>query len=311
MSVAFILGQRQTAYDPTGLIAFHETEAQVRDAYQQAAETTGIDVEHLLHNIADGEQQRRVVASVGLAAAMIGIHDVLLGRGFDPVAIGGLSLGTMVGTALAGSLDRAELYRLLLLAEMADAPDETGRAQGCAGAVLPVGSEYESFYGTQEGIWLAGDFGMHESGAFRMLLVAGYRDVLDEVASRVPKEYFLFNEEPIAPHCPLRQHVADQVAEHLKSVTLADPVTRLCSCLERGTLTTASEVADMLVRNIVSTVHLDAITQEMVSNGAKLGVVLGPTLPHTFEFPFPIVYVDAPEHISQIASTALTAGITL
>ena len=311
MSVAFILGQRQTAYDPANLIRLHKAEFRLQDAYTEAAETTGIDVEHLLNNVAEGERAKRVVASVGLAAAMIGIHDVLRDRGIAPAAIGGLSLGTMVGSALAEALTRPDLYRLLALAENADEPDLTGRAQGCAGAVLPIGEKYESFYGGQEGIWLAGDFGMHESGAFRMLLLAGYRDALEEAASRVPKEYFQFNEEVIAPHCPLRQHVADAVAEYLKEVPVADPTVRLCSCIERGTLSTASEVADMLVRNMVTGVDLDAVSGEMIAAGAKIGLVLGPTLPPVFEFPFPVVYLDAPEDFEKIEPAALAAGIKL
>ena len=310
MSIAFILGQKNVSYDPAGLIALYETEPDIRAAYHLAADATGIDLDALLHNRGTGEKEQRCVASVGLAAAMMGIYDVLIGRGVVPAAIGGLSLGTMASAALAGSLDRGDLLRILYRAEAADEAVPGARQQACTGAVLPVGCDYESFYGGREGYWLAGDFGMHESGAFRMLLLSGYRDALEAEAAKHPKEWFVFSEEIIAPHCPLRQHVADLVAAELKQLTLADPRLRLCSCLERGTLTTAAEVEDVLVRNVVSTVDLDNLSQEMVSHGATMGVVLGPTLPKTFEFPFPITYVDEPAHLDQVCASmaATTAG---
>ncbi|MGA8117310.1 MAG: acyltransferase domain-containing protein [Actinocatenispora sp.] len=311
MSIAFVLGQKNVSYDPAGLIAFYETEPKVKAAYDLAAETTGMDVDKLLRNLGDDEQERRSVASVGLAAAMVGIHDVLRERGVQPSAIGGLSLGTIVSSCLAGSLGRRDLFDILYAAEQADKAVPGERTQGCAGAVLPVGCEYDSFYGGQDGIWLAGDFGMHESGAFRMLLLSGYLDSLQEAASKQPKEYFVFSEEVIAHHCPLRQHVADLVAEKLKKITLTDPELRLCSCLERRTLTAAAEVEEMLVRNVTNPVYLDHLSQEMISHGAKLGVALGPTLPKTYELPFPVVHVESPKDLDALGSAALAAGITL
>jgi [acyl-carrier-protein] S-malonyltransferase len=242
---------------------------------------------------------------------MTGLYDLLRDRGLEPAAVGGLSLGTMVSCAIAGSIARADLFRLLVDAELGDEPSREGRIQACAGAVLPVGSDYETFYGGREGIWLAGDFGMHESGAFRMLLLSGYRDALEAAAAHVPPEYFVFTDEPMAPHCPLRAHVAERVAARLATVPLADPDVVLCSALERGVLTTAAEVADVFVRNIVSPVHLDHLTGEMVARGARMGLVLGPTLPQTFEFPFPVGYLDSPESLEQFEALAATVGVRL
>jgi [acyl-carrier-protein] S-malonyltransferase len=311
MSVAFILGLRQTTYDPGNLIRFHAAESRVRDAYQEASEATGIAAHDLLHNTAEGERAKRVVASVGLAAGMIGIHDVLVARGVVPTAIGGMSMGAMVGTALVNALSRPDLYRLLAFADEADGPDPDGPAQGCVGAIVPIGTDYESLYGVREGVWVAADFGMHESGAFRMLLLAGYQDALNESTKHLPKEFLVPSEEIIAPHCPLRQKVADKVAEYLKKVDIADPTVRMVSCLGRGTLTTASEIRDMLADNITSGMSLDTVSQEMAVGGTRLGIVLGPTLPPVFEYPFPVAYVDAPEDVDQIRGMALAAGVRL
>lgn len=311
MSIAFILGLRQATYDPSNLIRFHAAEAKVRDAYQEAAEATGLDVEHLLHNTAEGEQAKRVVASVGLAAGMIGIHDVLVGRGIVPTAIGGMSMGAMVGTTLVNALSRPDLYRLLAFADNADGPDPDGPAQGCVGAVVPIGMDYETLYGVREGVWVAADFGMHESGAFRMLLLAGYKDALEEATGHLPKELLVPSEEIIAPHCPLRKHVADQVGEYLKKIDIADPTVRMVSCLGRGILSTASEIREMLADNITTGMSLDTVSQEMAFGGTRLAVVLGPTLPPVFEYPFPVAYVDAPEHVDQLPGLALAAGVKL
>lgn len=312
MSVALILGQRQTAYDPADLIRLHAEQPRLQAAYAQAATATGYDLEKILHNRGERESERRAVASVGLAAAMIGLHDVLLDRGIEPVAIGGMSLGFMVSCALAGSIDRDDLYRLLADAELGDEADPAARAQGCVGAVVPVDRDFESLYGDHgDDVWVAADFGMHESGAFRMLLLAGYRDALDAVAARVPEGYVLVSDEILAPHCPLRAHVAELLARRLETLTITDPSVRLASCLEQGLLRTSAEVIDALVRNIVAPVHLDYLTGEMVAHGARHGIVLGPTLPKVFEFPFPVDYLDSPESLDRLGALAPTAGASL
>ncbi|MFI5908332.1 hypothetical protein [Dactylosporangium sp. NPDC051541] len=299
MTVAFILGQKNLNYDPAGLIALHEQCPAVRDSYTGVGRWSGNDPELLVRGSEDPVVRSRTI-SLGLAAAMLGIADVLRERGVRPAVVGGISLGAMVAAALAGAVPRRQLIELLARTAEDDVPLDPARPEGCVAAVLPLGQTYEEFYGTRPGIWFGGDFGLHTSGAFRMLLLSGYRDALEELAAGYPPEYFVFSDEDVAVHCALRHRARDEVARRTAAMDFTDPAVPMCSSLEPRELHSAALVRAEFSRNVVEPVHTDHLSDRMRRLGVRLGVVLGPTLPRDgFEFPFPVVYVDAPEHLDQ------------
>ncbi|GAA1539883.1 hypothetical protein GCM10009827_069020 [Dactylosporangium maewongense] len=311
MSLAFILGQKNLAYDPTGLIALYERHQAVRDSYDRAAQWTGIDVALLLRT-ADDATQRSRTTSIGLAAAMLGIADLLGEHGVHPAMVGGISLGAMVSGALSGAVAREDVIGLLGHTDGDQRPDRDELPEGCVAAVLPLGQTYESFYGTRPGVWFAGDFGMHTSGAFRMLLLSGYRDALDELATGYPPEYFVFSEETVAVHSPLRHRARDVLARIAADIEFTVPAVPMCSSLEPRVLHSADQVRSEFSRNVVEPIRADHLTGQMRRLGARLGVILGPTLPRDgFEFPFPVVYVDAPDDIDQVVAAVREHDVLL
>jgi [acyl-carrier-protein] S-malonyltransferase len=308
MSVAFILGQKNLTYDPAGLNALYEQHSAVRESYALAAEWTGVDVKVLLRADDDGAPVRKT--SIGLAAGMLGIADLLEETGIRPSVVGGLSLGAMVAGCVVGAVGRRDVIELLHRTDADDRPETPDHPEGCVAAVLPLGETFESFYGTVPGVWLGGDFGMHTTGAFRMLLLTGYRDALDDLAVQYPPEYFVFSEETIAVHSPLRHQVRDLMTRLTAPIEFRDPTIPLCSSLQQRTLRTSAEVRAMFSRNVVEPVSTDLMSREMRRNGARLGVVLGPTLPRDgFEFPFPVIYVDGPEDIGRVVAAVDEHGL--
>ncbi|GAA3245988.1 hypothetical protein ACFO1B_40425 [Dactylosporangium siamense] len=311
MSLAFILGQKNLTYDPTGLIGLYEQHQAVRDAYERAAEWTGLDVGLLLRTVEDDTQRSRTT-SVGLAAAMLGITDLLGERGVHPAMVGGISLGAMVAGALSGAVSRQDVIGLLGHTDGDQRPDRAELPEGCVAAVLPLGETYESFYGTRPGIWFGGDFGMHTSGAFRMLLLSGYRDAIDQLATGYPPEYFVFSDETVAVHSPLRYRARDVLARIAADITFTDPVVPMCSSLEPRVLHSADQVRSEFSRNVVEPIRAEYLTGQMRRLGARLGVILGPTLPRDgFEFPFPVVYVDSPDDIDHVVAAVREHDVLL
>ncbi|MEZ0095637.1 acyltransferase domain-containing protein [Streptacidiphilus sp. EB129] len=308
MSTAFVLGQKNLTYDPAGLVALYESYPAVRDSYAQAADWSGHQVQDLLHKRAD-DKGLSLVTSVGLTAAMLGIADVLAEQGVLPGTVGGLSLGALTAAAVAGALPRREVVRLLCDTDASDVPESPEHPEGCVAAVLPLGQSVEGFYGTRPGVWFSGDFGMHVSGAFRMVLLSGHREALDRLAAEHPPEYFVFSEEPIAVHSPLRHRARDITARLTAGIEFGDPAVPLCSSLEERTLFTGAEVRSMVARNVVEPVHTDRLAREMRRQGARLGLVLGPTLPRdAFEFPFPVVHIEAPEDVAAAVAAVTEHG---
>jgi hypothetical protein len=115
VTLASIFGTDVLRYQPDGVIEFYDVYPAVRDSYEQAAEWTGLDAKALLHQQGfDGDEQLRLRAvSIALAAAQFGIHDALAEQGIRPGIVGGLSLGGMVSSCVAGQLRRRDLFRVL------------------------------------------------------------------------------------------------------------------------------------------------------------------------------------------------------
>ncbi|GAA2643545.1 hypothetical protein GCM10010399_91910 [Dactylosporangium fulvum] len=317
MSLAFIFGTNLLNYDPRGVAEFHAANPVMQRVYERVGEWTGLDEDLLLRRREDDDpdpEARSRHGSVALAAAMVGIHDVLGEQGIHPGAVGGLSLGSMVSSCLAGVLPRQALFELLMRMDHVGPQDPDGRAEGVAVAFLPVDQEEELLVEPKrDGVWLAGDFGTHPTGTFRILLLSGYREALEQLAAETTVGSVQVQEaNTVAVHTPLRAPVRDSIARVTAGVALADPVLPLCSCLEPRTLTTAAEVADMFSRNAVETIRIDAMSGEMRRHKTRLGLVLGPSLPRGWiDFPFPVVHVESPADLPGVMAGIFEHGVVL
>ncbi|MEZ0095638.1 acyltransferase domain-containing protein [Streptacidiphilus sp. EB129] len=320
MSLAFIFGTNLLNYDPSGIAAFHATQPAVQRLYEQVSGWTGLDLDTLLRrgpqpdlDQVDIETVSRQ-GSIALAAAMVGIHDVLAREGVHPASVGGLSLGAMVSSCLAGALPRRELFELLLRMDHVGPRQPDARPEGVA--VGFIGTEDDPMLYCEpkrEGVYLAGEFGTHPSGAFRTMLLSGYRDALEQLSAEIEVGSVQLQEaNTVAVHSPLRQPVADSVARLVAGAAVGEPVLPMCSSLERRTLTTAAEIRDMFGRNAVETIRIDDMSAEMARHGARLGLVLGPSLPKGWiAFPFPVVHVESPADLSEVTAAIFEFGVVL
>jgi [acyl-carrier-protein] S-malonyltransferase len=57
---------------------------------------------------------------------------------------------------------------------------------------------------------------------------------------------------------------------------------------------------------------LPAVVDEMAGHGVRLGIVLGPTLPAgALRFPFPVVQITRPQHITEAMAAIYEYGVDL
>jgi [acyl-carrier-protein] S-malonyltransferase len=318
MSLAFIFGTNLLNYDPQGVAEFYEKEAVVQRLYGQVSQWTGLDLDTLLRRGSgpsadiDIETESRH-GSIALAAAMIGIHDALAVRGIYPAAVGGLSLGAMVSSCLAGVLPRRGLFELLMQIEHVGPRHPDDRPEGVAVAFAPIEQDPATFYDGHEGVFLGGDFGTHPSETFRILLLTGYRDSLERLVATSPPGSVLMQEaNSVAVHSPLRQSVFESVTEHMAGVELVDPVLPLCSSLAPETLRTADQVRSMFARNAVDTIRIDDMSGALHRHNVRMGLVLGPSLPKGWiKFPFPVVHLERPADLAEMTSAIFEFGVSL
>ena len=321
MSLAFIFGTNLLNYDPRGVMEFHAAHPAMQKVYDKVGAWTGLDLDLLLRRREDDHddmETRSRHGSVALAAAMVGIHDVLAAQGIHPAAVGGLSLGSMVSSSLAGALPRRQLFDLLMRMDHVGPRDPDGPAEGVAVAFLPVDQDEALLVEPKrDGVWLAGDFGTHPTGTFRILLLSGYREALERLAAETAASGGLGQVQvqeanSVAVHTPLRQAVADSIAALAAGAGLGAPVLPLCSSLEPRTLTDAIEVADMFGRNAVETIRIDDMSAEMRRHKTRVGLVLGPSLPRGWiGFPFPVVHVESPADLPEVMAAIFDNGVVL
>lgn len=316
VALASIFGTNLFQYQPDGVIEFYEAYPAVRESFARAAVWTGLGVETLLrqNETYDDDSERIRMASVGLAAAQLGIHDVLVEKGLRPHMVGGLSLGGLVGSAVADAIGRKELIDMLMAGE--HRPQETGqeREEGIAAAYLPLDFDPDYYYGEgREGVFLSCDFGCDAGRRIRIALLSGYRDSLEKLAAQEPEGMINVTEGAgVAVHSPLREPAREMSRERINAMPFTDPTMPLCSCLEQKTLTTADEVREMFIDNVVKPISVVHLTEEMKHNGAQLGLVVGPSpAMNALHYPFPVVFVDSPAAVPQAIAAVFEHGIRL
>jgi [acyl-carrier-protein] S-malonyltransferase len=315
MSLGFIFGTSLLDYDHSGAQEFYDQYPVVREVYRQVDEWTGYGVDALLgaKEFVGAKEDRDRVGPMGLATAMFGIYDVLAEKGIHPAALGGLSMGAMVSSCLAGALSRRQLVETLVATYSSE--DVVGtRPQGIVTAFPLLETDLDWYYGEQrEGVYLGGDFGVQIRGNVRILLLSGYRDALEQLVAEADSgRVQLADGNTVAVHCPLRYESNLMSIAHMRGLDFHDPVVTLCSGVEQKTLTTAAEVEDMFHRNAVEPLNLVALSDQLKQERTRLGLVLGPSLPRDMSrFPFPVVYIDAPEHIEDVVSAIFEMGIKL
>lgn len=316
MALAFIFGSNQFNYQPDGIFEFYDAYPSVRDTFQDVAKWTGLDVDTLLRaDHAEAEPEQRVrINLAGLAAAQLSIHDILVEKGISPSMVGGLSLGGLTASCVAGSLSREDLISLLFRSNQRVEAHEEGRPQGAATAFAPLTVEREWYYGDQrEGVWLGGDFGLEPTGNSRVLMLAGFRDALEKMRDEAPAQTVTVSEDvDVAVHTPLRAAAREETRQQVSEVAFDDPQLTLCSSIEQKTVTTADEVREMFVRNVSEPMNNVHLYEGMKSHGAQLALVVGPSLiKDLLQFPFPVGYVDNPGAIPEAISAIFEHGVEI
>ncbi|MGW7349864.1 acyltransferase domain-containing protein [Streptomyces sp. NPDC054784] len=317
MALAFMFGSNQFNYQPDGILEFYDGNGSVRDTFHDVAKWTGVDVETLLRAdvAAEGDPEHQVrINLVGLAAAQLSIHDILVEKGIRPAIVGGLSLGGLVASCVAGALSREDLISLLFRSNQRFEPHQDGRPQAAATVFASLDGDPAWYYGDEhEGVWLGGDFGLEPTGRSRVLMLAGYRDALEKLRDAAPEHTVTVSYDvDVAVHTPLREAAREETRQQVSEVAFAAPRLKLCSSIQQQTLTTAEEVREMFVRNVAEPMSMVHLAEGMRHEGAQLALVVGPSLiKDLLRFPFPVGYVDRPGAIPEAVSALFEHGVDI
>ena len=228
----------------------------VRSTYDEVAELTGVPVERMLAGeLPDDLRERRTIGMVREAASALAVHEQLAVSGIRPGALGGLSLGAMTASCLAGAVGwRAFLDVLVRSGGHED--DADGPEEGLAIAAVAAGQDPDELTVAGE-VYRAGYFGRTADNGQDVYLLAGILAALHRLAGdRAPGQVTVLPGRAVAVHTPLRSHLRDALAPHIAGMAFTAPEVPLYSCFDEKRLTTAEDVRDVFLRNPVDPIDL-------------------------------------------------------
>ncbi|MFC4533183.1 ACP S-malonyltransferase [Sphaerisporangium dianthi] len=316
MALAYIVDGGLNDQPGTGADLYERFPA-VRDLYARVHEWTGLSVGRLLAWELPAQQEFRQVGAIRQAAVVLGLCDVLAEHGVRPDVVGGLSLGGRISACIAGSLSRQGLFELL--ARLRHAPPPPGPAQGVAALVVPAEADLADLLRGEDlvnggRLYVAAELGVVGGGRDRMLLLAGYRAALDELAARLPKGTVRIPKDVVAAyHSPLSQYLVDFLDPALTATPFRDPAIPLCSCMTPRPLTTAEQVREEFRLNPVARVSLPQVFAGLEAHEVELALLLGPAQVDLFlESPnVQVVHVESPEHLPEALTAIHDFGVQL
>ncbi|KIF73254.1 malonyl transferase [Streptomyces sp. 150FB] len=310
MALGYLLGGG-VGTEPHGL-ELHRAYPVMQRLYERIADWTGLTVGQVLEDeLPEPQEERQSVGSIRETALALSVHDILAEQGVHPSVLGGLSLGAMTSSCLAGALSREDLFGLLRAGRLCPDPAPSDLPHALAIAAVPAGQDVRTFIGGADGVFLAGDMGQTADGALKIYMLGGEFEAMTELAGSLPEGLVtLMPGRTIAQHTPLRAPFQEFVKPYIEAIQFSAPQLPVLSCLDRKRLTTPEDVQDLFERNPTTLVSLPHVYDGMHDLGVQLGVVVGPAIPAgLLRIPFPVLHIEQPEHIEKVVSSVYELGI--
>jgi [acyl-carrier-protein] S-malonyltransferase len=312
MALAYILGAGINDGLNTGQ-DLYDGSAGVRSFYQDVSTWTGFSVDQLLSAPLPERphQLRWSMGEVRHAALLMALHDVLAENGIRPQVLGGMSLGALVASCLAGSITRQQFFELRARTRHIPERDPDLPEEGLSIWRTPAGTGPEAALVGRADVYPAVYYGPTTGDGSRLTVVSGYRSALDSLAADLPPDQMQpIGDRPFAAHSPLRGYIQEFMAPHIKDAPFTDPTLRVCSCLEPRLLSTGEDVRELFLRNTVEPVNFVHLYQEMARQGVTLALALGQFMPAGFlDVPFRMLNVQDSEDVELARTTVAELGL--
>lgn len=227
-----------------GMLELYSQHPQVAAAVATASAALGIDLEQISND--DDAINATVNTQPLLLAVGVGVYQAWLAAGGEqPKLVAGHSLGEFSALVAAGSLSLEQGVQLVRLRAQA-MQDAVAEGSGAMCAVLGLDATQVSEVCQQiEQAWVA------NINAPGQIVIAGTADAVVQAAEKCKQagaKRAVNLPVSVPSHCPLMQPAADELAQSLNDIDLAQPTIDL---IHNTTCTPASDVAS-LKENLVA-----------------------------------------------------------
>ncbi|UGT39971.1 hypothetical protein LTV02_28565 [Nocardia yamanashiensis] len=303
MRVSFLFGG-QVTLEAAVVEEFHRRSPAVRKAYAEAAAVAGLpEPEFRVAGADEALEDQHSRNALRHTALTLGLVDDLAEQGVEADAVGGLSLGALIGVCVAGAIERHELYAMLHQRRLVPPADPGAPEQGMMLIGTAVADRPENYYGpAHPGVHLAVDTGPVDLER-RSFVVSGRRSALLELQATAPEgvHMFLFPGYHSAFHSPLQQPAADFMKPFIDAMTFRDPKVPICSPVRRQALTTATEVHEFMLGHNLLPARYEPLVEELAELGSQAALLVGPGLPAPVVQPFPVELFTQPSDFDRRA----------
>jgi [acyl-carrier-protein] S-malonyltransferase len=242
------------------------------DVYRRSSEASGLDLERLCFHGDAAELVDTAVQQPALVATSLAVLAAIRERGIEPDFVIGHSVGEFAALAAAGSMtieDALELVRERGIA-MAEA---AARHPGSMAAILGLEDEVvETLCRKILGVWPA------NYNCPGQIVVSGENFAVDECIERAQEEgarRAVKLKVSGAFHSPLVARAADRLRPAIEKVRFQEPVAPFMSTVT-ARLESAQRMAPLLVDQLTAPVRFTQAASELMREGVKTFVEVGP-----------------------------------
>ncbi len=257
-----------------------EASAAVKELFQCAADTTGMDVKKLLFEGTEEELKQTDKTQVAVTLVNLSAGIVLKERGIVPDGCAGFSLGEYAALVEAGVLTKEAVFPLVKL--RGELMEKTARSLnsggGAPGMAAVIGLAYEKL---EEAIRNSG-----RTDVFIANYNSPVQTVLSGTAEGLAQAETFCKEagakrvirlKVSAPfHCPLLEDVRAEFGAHLAKQEFRDPKLPLYSNVTGKRVNGAAEAKDLCMKQVVSPVRWVDEERQLIADGFTRCMEVGP-----------------------------------
>src|SRR6266700_2770890 len=251
---------------------FAEAVPAAMEVFRRGSEASGLDLERLCFHSDASELVDTAVQQPARVATSLAMLAAIRARGIEPDFVVGHSVGEFAAIAACGSMTDEEALALVRERGIAMA-EAAARHPGSMAAILGLEDEVvETLCRKILGVWPA------NYNCPGQIVVSGENDAVDECCERAQEEgarRAVKLKVSGAFHSPLVARAADRLRPAIDRVRFQEPVAPFMSTVT-ARLESAQRMAPLLVDQLTAPVRFTQAASELVREGVKTFVEVGP-----------------------------------
>jgi len=277
MKTCFLFPGQGAQYPGMGKDLFEES-ARVKELFEHASESTGIDMQRLIFEGTEEELKATDKTQVAITLVNLAAAAVLEESGVEPDGCAGFSLGEYAALYQAGVIGLDDLFPIVKARGelMEKASRHLDSPSGNPGMAAVIGLSFEEvtrIVGGLDQVYLA------NYNSPQQFVVSGTSDGLE----RAEKAFEEAEAKRFIPlkvsgpfHCPLLEEAGKGLEQELAKYTFSDPKLPVYANVTGKRIASGEEARQLCVRQIVSTVLWVDEEQSLLADGFERILEVGP-----------------------------------